>query len=42
MPEAYIRGVQDFYGRDYIVKPDVLIPRPETKLTLLQLHKINL
>lgn len=28
---AYQKGVQDFYGRDYIITPDVLIPRPETE-----------
>ena len=31
MPLAYQRGVQDFYGRDFVVSPDVLIPRPETE-----------
>lgn len=35
-PIAYLTGKKDFYGREFIVTPDVLIPRPETE-TMIEL-----
>ncbi len=35
-PLAYILGVQEFWSLDFLVTPDVLIPRPETEFLLEQ------
>ena len=36
-PAAYIRGLQEFWSREFEVTPDVLIPRPETELIVEEL-----
>lgn len=33
-PLAYIRGHAPFFGRSFIVTPDVLVPRPETEILI--------
>jgi release factor glutamine methyltransferase len=41
MPLAYLVGRREFYGRDFIVSPDVLIPRPETETMITLLGKYH-
>lgn len=39
-PEEYITGKVNFFGRDFVVTPDVLIPRLETEWLVRRARKI--
>lgn len=39
-PLQYVTGRQEFYGLDFIVTPDVLIPRPETEFLIERVMKL--
>ena len=39
-PFHHITGVKEFYGLDFVVSPDVLIPRPETEMLVAKSIKI--
>lgn len=39
-PSQYLTGHQEFYGLDFVVTPDVLIPRPETEFLIDRVVKL--
>src|SRR5207249_1523096 len=40
-PTQYVTKKQEFYGREFRVTPDVLIPRPETELLVEAVMKLR-
>ncbi len=45
LPIAYITGVKEFFGREFCVSPEVLIPKPDTEILVeeaLQALKLRL
>lgn len=42
IPLAYIRGKSEFYGREFVITPAVLQPRPESETMIERLLELNL
>lgn len=41
VPVAQLTGVREFWSRDFVVTPDVLIPRPETELLVERILELS-
>lgn len=41
IPLAYLRGRSEFYGREFVITPAVLQPRPETETLIDELRKLQ-
>lgn len=41
LPLAYVRGHTEFYGRNFVITPDVLEPRPESETMIELLIKLS-
>lgn len=39
-PVAYLTGVKEFFGHEFIVSPDCLIPRPDTEIIVEQCLRV--
>jgi release factor glutamine methyltransferase len=40
IPLQYLTGIQEFWGLEYVVTPDVLIPRPETEILVEEVIRL--
>lgn len=40
IPISYLTGTKEFYGRDFLITKDVLVPRPETEILVEESLKV--
>jgi release factor glutamine methyltransferase len=41
VPLAYVRGKVEFYGREFVIRPGVLVPRPESEAVIDCLKQLD-